>query len=308
MSIKTNFFDGNSVAAADLIAPWAAMLSDGVFGATDFAASADSPADLAVSVSAGTAVKSGHFIRSDAAEHVPISANTSGYNRIDVIVLQVDDTGKVTALAVVQGTPSSSPTAPILQANQLPLTQVMVGNNVSVINSDAITDRRIACGSPLLEATGKEALFPSVTAPWGWVAEQGQLLLRAQYPNLWSFAQNSGNIVADGSWAAGNFSSGDGSTTFRLPDKRGYFDRAWDNRSTNGVDSGRALGSIQSDEFKNHSHVEAAAGGGGITPGNWIQVSQNSMGGVGPTILSTEVSGGDETRPKNIARLACIKY
>jgi hypothetical protein len=142
MSIKTNFFDGNSVAAADLIAPWAAMLANGVFGATDFAASAENPADLAVSVAIGRAVKDGHFIRSDAAEKVPISANTSGYNRIDVVALQVDDTNKATTLTVVQGTPSSSPTVPILQSNQLPLAQVSVGNNVSVIDSSAITDIR----------------------------------------------------------------------------------------------------------------------------------------------------------------------
>ena len=144
MSIRTNFYpDGTTInTAADFIAPWAAMLSDGVFGATDFAASADSPADLAVSVAIGRAIKDGHFIHSDAAEKVPISANTSGYNRIDVIVLQVDDTVNLTSLAVVQGTPSSSPTAPILQDNHLPLAQVMVGNNVSVIDSSAITDVR----------------------------------------------------------------------------------------------------------------------------------------------------------------------
>lgn len=150
MSIKTNYFDGNSVAAADLIAPWAAMLSDGVFGATDFAASADSPADLAVSVAAGTANINGYLSRDDAVTSVPIPANTSGYNRLDLIVINIDDSNCITTIIDVPGVPSSSPVVPVAGSNQLALAQVLVGNNASVINQNVITDIRTYVGAPSL--------------------------------------------------------------------------------------------------------------------------------------------------------------
>ena len=144
MSIHTNFFpDGSTVnSASDFIAPWLAAFSDGVFAATDFAVTADSPADLAVTVAAGRAMKSGHFVNSDAAVSVAIGANTSGYNRYDLIVLEVDDANTVTAVKAVQGVPSSSPVAPVASSIQLPLALVLVGNNVSVINTNVITDMR----------------------------------------------------------------------------------------------------------------------------------------------------------------------
>ena len=65
------------------------------------------------------------------------------------------------------------------------------------------------------------ALFPFTgnTAPAGFVAAQGQLLSREGYADLWAFAQASGNLAAsDGAWTKGQFSPGDGSTTFRVPD------------------------------------------------------------------------------------------
>lgn len=55
--------------------------------------------------------------------------------------------------------------------------------------------------------------------------QDGQTLLRATYPDLWNYAQTTG-LVTDTEWIAdvtkrGNFSSGNGTTTFRLPDLNG---------------------------------------------------------------------------------------
>lgn len=56
----------------------------------------------------------------------------------------------------------------------------------------------------------------------------GQLLERAKFPDLWAHAQQHG-AISDADWLAdqtkrGNYSSGDGSTTFRVPDWNGVQD------------------------------------------------------------------------------------
>lgn len=57
------------------------------------------------------------------------------------------------------------------------------------------------------------------------VVSDGQLLNRADWPELWAYAQMVG-VIEDSVWLAdkfqrGKYSSGDGTTTFRVPDKNG---------------------------------------------------------------------------------------
>ena len=98
------------------------------------------------------------------------------------------------------------------------------------------------------------------------------------------------------------FGAGDGVNTFNLPDFRGYFPRFWDDGR--GVDSGRVLGSTQDDMLKEHTHITGAGGGSAKTKG-YAYMSSNVMGG-GSVLSGSE--GGVETRPKNIALMAVIKY
>ena len=141
--IKTNYIDGQQYTAADDIAPWKNLLDDGVFDATNgkLLVSANSPADLSVDVSIGAANKNGLFVNSDAITNVPITANTSGYNRIDIIVVDVGVSP--VAIKAVAGTGSSSPAAPLPNGNQLVLAEIFVGNNASTIEATAITDKRV---------------------------------------------------------------------------------------------------------------------------------------------------------------------
>jgi hypothetical protein len=139
----------------------------------------------------------------------------------------------------------------------------------------------------------------------GFVKENGAMLSRATYSRLWAFAQASGNLVTEAQWMDGRyggFSTGDLATTFRIPDSRGQFIRGWaDNGS---VDAGRLIYAVQFDELRSHTHTAPGyagastfgAGTGGVdTVGAHIDI----------VISST---GGTETRPRNIAKLACIKY
>lgn len=139
-----------------------------------------------------------------------------------------------------------------------------------------------------LGTTGAIQYFAMNTAPTGWLKANGAAVSRTTYANLFS--------------AIGiQYGAGDGSTTFNLPDLRGEFLRGWDDGR--GVDSGRAFGSAQGQAIQSHAHdipgnVVTTAGGG----------SFGNPAGSSPIINSTGATGGPETRPRNVALLACIKY
>lgn len=92
------------------------------------------------------------------------------------------------------------------------------------------------------------------------------------------------------------------STHFILQDARSEFFRNWDDGR--GVDAGRELGSWQEDELREHSHSYNEAYRGSHQHGPtfdsvYIGHTRNA---------NTGLTGGSETRPRNIALTACIKY
>lgn len=129
------------------------------------------------------------------------------------------------------------------------------------------------------------------SAPSGFLKANGAAVSRTTYAALFA--------------AVGvMFGAGDGSTTFNLPDARGEFVRGWDD--ARGIDSGRVLGSAQTDDLKSHLHTN------GVTNVNYDRGSTANVAGSsvsnGGTGNNTGLTGGTETRPRNIAWLACIKY
>lgn len=133
--------------------------------------------------------------------------------------------------------------------------------------------------------------FAGATCPLGYLAADGSAQSRATQSALFAAI----NTL---------YGAGDGSTTFNLPDLRGEFVRGWDNGR--GVDSGRSLGSTQSDDLKAHTHSlsNPRQAQGGVV-GGFSNTPAAAPGG--GTIASTDSSGGAETRPRNIALLYCIK-
>lgn len=133
---------------------------------------------------------------------------------------------------------------------------------------------------------GMVAHFAMQTPPTGWLKADGGTSSRTGEAAL---------FAAIGT----RFGSGDGSTTFNRPDLRGEFVRGWaDGR---GVDGGRSIGSWQGDMFKSHTHIVRTLGG------SYFQHGGN--GGSNAQFKDTEslATGGSETRPRNVALLACIK-
>lgn len=160
---------------------------------------------------------------------------------------------------------------------------------------------------------GQVSAFAMPSPPAGWLKANGVEVSRSQYSRLFE--------------AIGTlYGAGDGSTTFNLPDSRGEFIRGWDDGR--GVDSGRTIGSIQSDSFAEHQHdflikkssgsasqdpggtgalaaVSSGLGRNTITPEDHMVIeSRDFTGGDGPV----RKSGSEETRPRNISLLICIKY
>ena len=142
------------------------------------------------------------------------------------------------------------------------------------------------------------------TARPGTLKANGALLSRLAYPALFAFAEKEGLIseAGVGSWLSGRFSVGDGYTTFRIPDLRGDFIRCWDDGR--GVDGGRVPGSWQAGLLESHSHGIPINGGTGLNYASPCASDPSSP----DAMLATTSTGGAETRPRNIALLACIKY
>jgi len=131
---------------------------------------------------------------------------------------------------------------------------------------------------------GMVQAYAGSAAPTGWLKCNGAAVSRTTYATL---------FAAIGT----TYGSGNGSSTFNVPDLRGEFVRGWDD--SRGVDSGRSLGSFQADEFKSHTHTFAgsqASGGEGRSDRDGTRATK-----------TTNATGGSETRPRNIAMLYCIK-
>lgn len=153
---------------------------------------------------------------------------------------------------------------------------------------------------------GDIKIIAQSTAPAGFLKCNGAAISRTSYAALFA-------IIGT------RFGSGDGSTTFNLPDLRGEFVRGWDDGR--GVDSGRTLGSAQLDQSQGHWHKVHGRSGFTVNNGGFTIAMDTTSGSSADansslvyagTIISDGVNGtprvGSETRARNVALLFCIKY
>ncbi len=128
---------------------------------------------------------------------------------------------------------------------------------------------KIDAKMPYLVPTGSILFFAATTPPAAFFECTGAAISRTTYAALFSVIGTA-------------FGSGDGSTTFNIPDLRGEFVRGWSNGRA-GVDWGRVFGSAQASSM--------ATTGSGTSP---------------TSVYATTPFG--EVRPRNVALLPCIKY
>ncbi|WP_052941725.1 phage tail protein [Chromobacterium subtsugae] len=155
---------------------------------------------------------------------------------------------------------------------------------------------------------GQIAYFARDTPPPGWLICAGaQDVARTAYAALFA-------AIGD------RFGAGDGRTTFGVPDLRGEFVRGWD--AGRNVDASRVFGSGQASQNLWHDHAIPTPGS--TTGGDTVRTDNGGTGldagarhtsnefltefGTGRQLrYATYGSGGSESRPRNIALLACIK-
>lgn len=156
----------------------------------------------------------------------------------------------------------------------------------------------------IVEPYGAVMWFARSTAPAGWLKANGAAVSRTAYAEL---------FTAIGT----TFGAGDGTTTFNLPDLRGEFVRAWDDAK--GTDAGRVFGSSQADQANSVSAWKNTAGGTGSfnltstipedgTFSTYLKIAGDASNSAGTQAGAQFQKHGHETRPRNIALLACIRY
>ena len=139
---------------------------------------------------------------------------------------------------------------------------------------------------------GSLIVHAAQTPPSGWFECDGATKSRTDYADLF-------NTIGTA------YGEGDGSTTFNLPDLRGEFVRGWDHGR--GVDAGRVFGGWQDSQNLEHKHSIIDSNSSGSVTSSW---HYGERGGVSDGQPGTETlaSGGNESRPRNLAMIYCIRF
>jgi len=221
------------------------------------------------------------------------------------------DAGTLTTAVITPGTLSSG------ISNYLPIASETVAGVVELATSAEIiagTDEdkvmtpkayadsisSLGIGNP----PGTIITFAGSSVPTGYLDCNGAQVDRVTYADLFTAI---GEI----------YGVGDGVSTFNLPDLRGEFVRGWDN--SRGIDSGRSFGSTQNSANLSHSHGITDTGhqhdntvstttrtvaDGGVNAGGTPSADTTDNA---TTRITIDVDGENESRPRNIALLYCIK-
>ena len=153
---------------------------------------------------------------------------------------------------------------------------------------------------------GQYGFFAMKNPKGRWLFCDGRELSREAYPDLFEAIGTT-------------YGEGDGTTTFNIPDRRGYFGRCLDAGAEVDYQSDREIGSKQGDAIRNITgSFETRTPAGEHPPtgsfyisstGGWLN-SASSLGGGGEISIdaSKQVPTAPENVVKNIAEYVCIRY
>lgn len=173
-------------------------------------------------------------------------------------------------------------------------------------------------------AVGRVEKYATAIPPTNTIKANGAELSRVLFWRLWKHAQESGNLVDQASKDKGHFGTGDGSTTFTIPDHRGVGSRGFDDGA--GLDSAPTLGRYQGDNNKSHSHSAGSntAGNHSHSLATYSDAGNSSTVDTGSTsrsgtaytgtagnhshVITVNADGATEATMKNVSFLYCIRY
>lgn len=260
---------------------------DGTDGANKAYVDTCFAADVAAAVAARDAAVVAQGLSEDARDAAEVARDAAyGFaNTADVRATQASGSAVVAAQSAMDAQAAAQSAA----TNAASDVAALLSGYVTDAEGFANDAEQAALAALNIIPAGFVAFYAKTTAPDGWLKANGATISRTTYSALFE--------------AIGTrFGAGDGSTTFKIPDLRGEFVRGWDDGR--GVDSGRTLGTAQGDAFKSHTHnilagTDESDAGPKVRGGGTSATSGTSV---------TEATGSTETRPRNIALMACIKY
>ena len=171
---------------------------------------------------------------------------------------------------------------------------------VGAVTTNAISDGSVTLAklnsNVIFVPSGGIMAFAMNGAPTGWLAADGTAVSRSTYATLFAAISTTYGV-------------GDGATTFNVPDLRGYFVRG-SGTNGDGTASG-TFGAKQADELISHQHSTNTGhiDGGSFGTTSGVNKRMAGFGSASSTTahINTNLIGGTETRPKNIAMFYCIK-
>jgi microcystin-dependent protein len=186
---------------------------------------------------------------------------------------------------------TAAPTV-VIADNEVTTAKILDANvtTAKIADANVTLAKLVTAVQQALVPAGAVQAFAMNSAPSGWLAADGTAVSRATYAAL---------FAAIGT----TYGAGDGSTTFTLPDLRGYFVRG-SGTNSDGTAAG-TFGAKQADALKTHTHSYSKNTGGNSVTGGPSTISD------GETSANTgnpSTGTSDETRPKNIAMLYCVKF
>lgn len=191
------------------------------------------------------------------------------------------------------------------------LSTLTAGANVTITNGAGSVTVSASGGGGGSSPSGSIVAFGGSVAPSGWLICDGSAVSRTTYSALFAAI-------------ATNYGVGDGSTTFNLPDTRGYFLRGWDDgagndpnsgsrTASNGGNSGDNVGSYQGQATAVNglalsssaatftiSGAPSGAFQGQLVPGFNDPTGNVYVSGTVSSSLTGSLSGNAETRPINL--------
>ncbi|CNC24231.1 putative phage tail protein [Yersinia frederiksenii] len=153
-----------------------------------------------------------------------------------------------------------------------------------------------------------------INIPEGTAPEDGLILSRALFPDAWAEAQARHLVISDTEWLANPlkricFSSGDGSTTFRLPDKNGKSSGSVGapvGRGDGYLSSG-VPGTIQMDAIRVHTHGVPARWNAAAGSSDTTRLEMANVASGGASNVASVSFGAEETRMLNFTGVWVIK-
>jgi microcystin-dependent protein len=199
--------------------------------------------------------------RITATENATITAAPGSNSRYDLVTLRVNDpnaggnAGSNITVVVVAGTVAASPTVPSLPPSSIALATIgPISSGTASITNSIIVDNRTVAGRKAPVSTME--MYGGSTAPNGWFLCDGSTKSRTTYADLFAAISTS-------------YGTGDGSTTFTLPDFR---DRVPVGKGTSfptvGATGGEVNHTLTNAEMPTHSH-------GGVTTNESANHSHN---------------------------------